>query len=63
VAATRGGQRDRPEPDWAAVNRELKRKHVTLQVLWDEYIEVQPDGYRYSGSANCIAPVVSRVVV
>ncbi|RYY15928.1 MAG: IS21 family transposase [Alphaproteobacteria bacterium] len=48
VAATRGGQRDRPEPDWAAVNRELKRKHVTLQVLWDEYIEVQPDGYRYS---------------
>lgn len=48
VAATRGGQRDRPEPDWAAVHRELKRKHVTLQVLWDEYIEVQPGGYRYS---------------
>ena len=48
VAATRGGQRDRPEPDWAAVNRELKRKHVTLQVLWDEYIELQPGGYRYS---------------
>lgn len=23
VAATRGGQRDRPEPDWAAVHREL----------------------------------------
>ena len=30
------------------MNRELKRKHVTLEVLWDEYIEVQPDGYRYS---------------
>ena len=36
------------EPDWAALNRELKRKHVTLQILWDEYIEANPDGYRYS---------------
>lgn len=26
----------------------LKRKHVTLQILWDEYIARQPDGYRYS---------------
>jgi hypothetical protein len=52
LAATRGGQRDRPEPDWAALNRELKRKHVTLQVLWDECI----GGYRYSGSASCTAP-------
>ncbi len=48
VAVTRQGQRDRPEPDWAAVNRELKRKHVTLQILWDEYIATHPDGYRYS---------------
>ncbi len=48
VAATRQGQRDRPEPDWAAVNRELKRKHVTLQILWDEYIEAHPGGYSYS---------------
>jgi hypothetical protein len=23
-------------------------KHVTLAMLWDEYIERQPDGYRYS---------------
>jgi transposase len=48
VAEGRRGQRQCPEPDWAAVNRELKRKHVTLQILWDEYIELQPDGYRYS---------------
>jgi len=48
LAATRGGQRDRPEPDWAAMNRELKPKHVTLQVLRDEYIELHPGGYRYS---------------
>ena len=48
VAAKRGSERGRHEPDWAVVNRELKRKHVTLQVLWDEYIEAHPDGYRYS---------------
>ena len=24
----------RPEPDWAGVNRELKRKHVTRMLLW-----------------------------
>ena len=48
AAGTKRGHRRREEPDWAAVNRELKRKHVTLQVLWDEYIEVHPDGYRYS---------------
>ena len=27
---------------------ELQRKHVTLSVLWDEYIEQHPDGCRYS---------------
>jgi transposase len=42
------GHRRLAEPDWAAVHRELKRKHVTLQILWDEYIERQPGGYRYS---------------
>ena len=47
-AGRRQGCRRRAEPDWAAVNRELKRKHVTLQILWDEYIEANPEGYRYS---------------
>ena len=47
-AGTKQGHRRRAEPDWAALNRELKRKHVTLQILWDEYIEANPDGYRYS---------------
>jgi transposase len=32
----------------AEVHRKLKRKHVTLQILSDEYIERCPDGYRYS---------------
>src|SRR5438105_1702423 len=25
----------RPEPDWLEVHRERKRKHVTLQLLWN----------------------------
>jgi transposase len=45
---TRRGQRRLAEPDWAAVHRELKRKHVTLSVLWEEYIASEPGGYRYS---------------
>lgn len=45
---TKTGHRRSVEPDWSHVHRELKRKHVTLQILWDEYIERHPDGYRYS---------------
>lgn len=42
------GHRRCVEPDWPALHRELKRKHVTLSILWDEYIEQNPDGFRYS---------------
>jgi transposase len=45
---TRQGQRRQAEPDWALVHRELKRKHVTLAILWEEYIAGEPGGYRYS---------------
>ena len=38
----------RPEPDWPATHRELKRKGVTLQLLWDEYKAAHPQGYQYS---------------
>ncbi len=47
-AGVKPGRRKLPEPDWALVARELKRKHVTLQVLWEEYYAANPDGYRYS---------------
>ena len=47
-AGTKQGHRRHIEPDWAAIHRELKRKHVTLSFLWDEYIERDPHGYRYS---------------
>lgn len=38
----------RPEPDWPAVQRELRRKGVTLDLLWQEYKSEHPDGYQYS---------------
>ena len=47
-AGKKQGHRQRTEPDWAWMHRELKRKHVTLAILWDEYIAAVPDGYRYS---------------
>lgn len=48
VAGVKPGLRKLPQPDWAFVAREMKRKHVTLQVLWEEYIAEHPEGYRYS---------------
>ncbi|MFN0061502.1 MAG: IS21 family transposase [Myxococcaceae bacterium] len=38
----------RPEPDWNYVHVELKKKHVTKQLLWQEYLEAHPGGYHYS---------------
>lgn len=35
-------------PDWSKVHKELKRKGVTLTLLWQEYRADQPDGYNYS---------------
>jgi transposase len=36
------------QPDWAYVHAELRRKGVTLMLLWEEYRGVHPDGYGYS---------------
>lgn len=38
----------RSEPDWQWVHRELRKKSVTLDLLWQEYKSDHPDGYRYS---------------
>ena len=40
--------RDLQEPDWAKVATELKRKGVTLVLLWQEYRAAHPDGYGYT---------------
>jgi transposase len=40
--------RRRPEPDWATIHQELRRKGVTLALLWQEYKAAHPDGYQHS---------------
>jgi transposase len=40
--------RDLSEPNWPAVAQELKRKGVTLTLLWQEYRAAHPDGYGYT---------------
>jgi len=37
-----------PQPDWKYVNKELKRKSVTLSLLWVEYRQEHAGGYGYS---------------
>jgi len=38
----------RNTPDWALAHEEMRKKHVTLDLLWQEYKAQHPDGYRYS---------------
>jgi hypothetical protein len=38
----------RTAPDYGWIHRELRRKGVTLQLLWMEYRQAHPDGYGYS---------------
>lgn len=39
----------RAQPDPAHLHEQLQRhKHVTLQLLWEEYRQTHPDGYQYS---------------
>jgi hypothetical protein len=44
-------------PDWPAVHRELRRKGVTLQLVWEEYRATHPDGY----SRRPVLRTVSRL--
>lgn len=41
-------QEPRPSPDWSKVHSELRRKGVTMRLLWLEYRELHPGGYGYS---------------
>jgi transposase len=39
----------KPPPDFAAVHEQLQRhRHVTLQLVWEEYRDANQDGYGYS---------------
>ncbi|MDD5233871.1 MAG: IS21 family transposase [Syntrophales bacterium] len=39
-------------PPFEEIHRELKRKGVTLQLLWDEYKQAHPNGLQYSQFCN-----------
>jgi len=48
-ARARPSQSRRSLPEFNEVRRQLQtHKHVTLQLVWEEYRETQPDGYSYS---------------
>ena len=49
---------DRVRPDRAYIHRELKRDGVTLRLLWEEYAQVHPHGYRRA--QFCIPPGYRR---
>lgn len=38
----------RPEPDWRRLHHEMRRKGMTLQLLWQEYKAEHAHGYQYS---------------
>ena len=40
--------RNGPTPDWPVIQQELKRRGVTLALLWQEYLAEQPGGYSYT---------------
>jgi transposase len=47
-AASAASPPSRPLPDMEYLHQELKRKGVTLQLLWEEYRAAYPDGYGYT---------------
>jgi transposase len=39
----------RPQPDWKMIHEQLQQhRHLTLQLVWEEYRQAHPEGYRYS---------------
>jgi transposase len=66
-----GGRKAKPQkalPDLEWVSKELRRKGVTLQLLWREYIQIHPDGLSYSRFCHAfriyqesISPVMHQV--
>ena len=39
-------------PCWSYIENELKKRDVTLQLLWQEFREQEPDGVSYSQTAK-----------
>lgn len=65
VSATKA---ERAQPDWEEVHRELRKKGMTLRLLWREYRDQHPKGLGYSqfcnyyrGYAKTMTPVMRQV--
>lgn len=43
---------ERPQPDFLKIHQEVRRKGVTLWLLWEEYKAEHADGYQYSRFAE-----------
>ena len=52
---------ERRMPDMEYLYRELKRKSVTMQLLWYEYKQANPDGYQYSQFCNLYRQWVKKL--
>ncbi|HEY3265920.1 MAG TPA: hypothetical protein VGM37_03250 [Armatimonadota bacterium] len=50
----------RPLPDMDHLLRELRKKHVTKQLLWLEYRQITPDGYSYKQFCHYLNEARSR---
>jgi transposase len=50
-------------PDMEYLYREMKRKSVTMQLLWYEYKQANPDGYQYSQFCNLYRQWVKKLDV
>ena len=44
---------ERSVPEWSLVHKELRRKGVTLTLLWHEYKAAHPEGFQYSWFCEC----------
>ena len=53
--------RARALPDWTLVDKEMRRKGVTMALLWEEYRAAHPDGFGYSWFCENYAAFKSRL--
>jgi transposase len=54
-------EQPRQGPDFGYIHRELRRKAVTLMLLWQEYKASYPDGYQYSQFCNLYRTWAERI--
>ena len=64
AVAAASDRRDRSrssQPDWTLVDKEMRRKGVTMALLWEEYRAAHPDGFGYSWFCENYAAFKSRL--